>query len=119
MTPTELARLAAMGNLLRPEWPTTSLATYLRRHAHRPYRDVAVALAWVAADPDTKTPARMDGPGPWWAKAEADRAPEPPRDVAAQMRQGAADRGDYGHWVPAARALIRRPIPHHAPEETT
>lgn len=91
MSPTELARLAAMANLLRPQWPISSVTTWLnQRHAARPYRDVAVALAYVAADPDTKTPARMDGPGPWWVTGEAVRTPQPP---------GPSDICDHGRDV--------------------
>ena len=48
MNETELARLAAMGNALRPDWPAQSLKTFLHAFAVNAYRDVAVALAWVA-----------------------------------------------------------------------
>lgn len=65
---TEIERLAAMGNQLRPDWRIDSLQTLIRRdHAHRAYRDVAVVLAWIATDPTTVTPARMNEYGPWWA----------------------------------------------------
>jgi hypothetical protein len=63
----ELQRLAAAANQLRPEWPVRSLLTLLtRNHSARSYRDLAVALAWVACDPSTKTPERLAQPGPWW-----------------------------------------------------
>lgn len=63
----DIARLAAMTNLLRPDWPISSLITWLTNdHAHRTYQDLAVALAWIATDPDTKTPKRMNESGPWW-----------------------------------------------------
>ena len=65
-TDNELQRLAAMANALRPEWPIRSLLTLLTKHAARPYRDLAVALAWVATDARTKTPARLAEAGPWW-----------------------------------------------------
>lgn len=68
---TELERLAAAANQLRPEWPTRSLLTYLRNHhATRAYRDLAVALAYVAVDPATQTPARLGESGPWWGLTE-------------------------------------------------
>ena len=68
---TELERLAAMGNALRPEWPTKSLLTHLRnQHAARAYRDLAVALAYIATDPKTLTPARLAENGPWWRTTE-------------------------------------------------
>jgi len=77
---TEFERLAAMGNALRPDWPVSSLFTHLtREHSHRAYRDVAVALAWIACDQDTATPARMKEDGPWWlATRETAPTPTPP-----------------------------------------
>lgn len=70
MTRTEAARLAAAVNLLRPDWPTRSLETFIGEHlAGRPLRDATVALIWVATDPDTKTPKRALEPGPWWQAA--------------------------------------------------
>jgi hypothetical protein len=62
----EIERLAAMANQLRPEWPVRSLVTLLTKHAARPYRDLAVTLAWIATDAQTKTPARLSEAGPWW-----------------------------------------------------
>jgi hypothetical protein len=71
-----LTRLAAMAHALRPDWPSKSLLTYLHaHHAGRPYRDLAVALTWVAADSATKTPARLDENGPWWQAAAANAEP--------------------------------------------
>ena len=54
LTKTEAERLAAAANALRPDWPVSSLLTYLSKHKARAYRDVAVALAWIATDPQTK-----------------------------------------------------------------
>lgn len=68
----DIGRLAAMAHALRPDWPVKSVATYLHAtHAKRGYRDLAVALAWVAADPSTKTPKRLEENGPWWLAAVA------------------------------------------------
>ncbi|WP_418060784.1 hypothetical protein [Pimelobacter simplex] len=68
MNETEKTRIAAAINQLRPDWPTTSLRTLLDRPmiTHRPRRDVAVALTWVACETDSKTPARVLEAGPWW-----------------------------------------------------
>ena len=60
-------RLAAAGNALRPDWPVKSIMTALLDHRDRAYRDVAVALAYIATDPDTRTPARLKESGPWWS----------------------------------------------------
>lgn len=70
----ERQRLAAMANALRPDWPLKSLYTLLTDDdvlVKRSYRDVAQALAWVGTDPQTKTPARLKEPGPWWGAAAA------------------------------------------------
>lgn len=127
MTPNELARLAAAVNVIRPDWPAASLQTYLAGHAHRPLRDVAVAIVWVATDADTKTPRRMDEAGPWWA---ASRTAETPRavndcprhadgDVAVGVRIDLATGGSEcaGCWADAREApdstptFTRRPPP--------
>lgn len=64
---TETTRLAAAINALRPDWPHASLVTFLTRDlSDRAYRDVAVALTWVACDPATQTPRRVLEAGPWW-----------------------------------------------------
>lgn len=76
MDETQIARLAGMANQLRPDWPINSLITGIRRDlGNRAYRDAAVALAWVAADPDTDVPKRVAENGPWWRAAaiEADK----------------------------------------------
>lgn len=84
---TEIDRLAAMANALRPDWPVSSLRTYLTaRHSHRCYADLAVALATIATDATTRTPKRLDESGPWWQAAQAAsgeriRTPAPPRFV--------------------------------------
>lgn len=79
-TPIETARLAAAINILRPDWPTRSLQTILDRdHTHRPIHDLAVALAWIATDPGTKTPARLAEHGPWWTACTTGSTPTPPK----------------------------------------
>lgn len=78
MTPIELHRLAGAVTCLRPDWPPASIQTFLQRHlAHRPLRDIAVALVTCALDPQTDTPARVLEPGPWWKTAAAQDIPRP------------------------------------------
>ncbi|HLU82340.1 MAG TPA: hypothetical protein VKZ43_02975 [Trueperaceae bacterium] len=73
---TEVERLAAMANALRPDWPIPSLATHIGAHyVGRAYRDVACALAYVATDAQTQTPARLKEQGPWWRVTEESRQP--------------------------------------------
>ncbi len=75
MNENETDRIAAMGNALRPDWPVASLRALLRRPtlANKTRRDMAVALAWVACESETKTPARV---------AEAGRGGTPPQSTA-------------------------------------
>lgn len=71
----EAQRLAAMAHALRPDWPTTSLLTLIRKNLiDRPRRDVAVALTWVACETTTHTPARVLETGPWWQAAAVEGA---------------------------------------------
>jgi len=77
-SPNEIARLAAAVNLLRPDWPTASLQTYLGKHASRPYRDLALAMTWIALDAATRTPARLDEHGPWWTLGNLEATAAPP-----------------------------------------
>lgn len=58
--------------MLRPDWPVNSLVAYLAKtQPNRPYQDLAVALVYIAVDPETKTPARLAENGPWWKAALA------------------------------------------------
>lgn len=69
-------RIAAAMNAVRPDWPINSLRTLLDRPqlADRPRRDVFVALAWVACETATATPARVLEAGPWWRAALVDNS---------------------------------------------
>lgn len=75
MNENEIDRIAAAISQLRPDWPAASIATLIHRHpdlAARPRRDVAVALAWVACQAETATPARVLEAGPWWRATNAE-----------------------------------------------
>jgi hypothetical protein len=61
--------IAGMANIARPDWPIPSLMTQLAKYATRPARDVAVAMVWLAMDPDTDSPGRISQHGPWWEAA--------------------------------------------------
>ncbi len=52
----EIERIAAAMNMLRPDWPKAQLKTLLKdeRITDRPRRDVSVALAWVACEPNCR-----------------------------------------------------------------
>lgn len=73
----ELERVAAMAVALRPDWVLQSVLTNLKaNHGTRPFRDLAVAVAWIATDGDTLTPGRLKEAGPWW-DASTPREPAP------------------------------------------
>lgn len=77
----EIERIAAAMHELRPDWPTSSVRTLIKKHlGHKPRRDVCVALAWVACESGTHTPARvLEQTGPWWRAAgvEGDKSAAP------------------------------------------
>ena len=71
----EAERIAAAMHALRPDWPVSSLLTLIRKKLiDRPRRDVTVALAWVACEAGTATPARVLESGPWWRAAGVEGA---------------------------------------------
>ena len=78
MNRTEIERIAKAINGLRPDWPWNSLVTFIGTHlSERAYRDVAVALAYVACEAETRTPKRVLESGPWWHIGPASTATEP------------------------------------------
>ena len=81
MNEVEISRIAAAISDLRPDWPASSIRSLLNRPElrNRPRRDVAVALAWIACETETNTPARVIEPGPWWRAASVETAGLPPR----------------------------------------
>ena len=119
----ETERLAAMANALRPDWPLKSLTTFIVNElTRRTYREVAIALAWIATDPATDTPKRMLEAGPWWNASRAQaatvsvvvtRCPEHPEHPAAHCPAcEEANRGEVDHdaGVAAVReALAKAP----------
>ena len=115
----ETERLAAMANALRPDWPLKSLTTFIVNElTRRTYREVAIALAWIATDPATDTPKRMLEAGPWWNASRAQaatvsvvvtRCPEHPEHPAARCPACDSRRGevDHGAGVAAVRESLR------------
>lgn len=69
----EADRIAGALHVARPDWPAASIKTLIRKHLmDRPRRDAFVALAWVASEPNSSTPARVLETGPWWIAAAVD-----------------------------------------------
>ena len=76
----ETQRIAAAIHQLRPDWPLSSLRTFIaNKLSDRPRRDVALALTWVACDSETRTPARVLEQGPWWSAVTTDSTPMRPK----------------------------------------
>lgn len=87
----EAERIAAAINVARPDWPTKQLLTLLSddRINKRPRRDIFVALAWIAAEPESTAPYRVLESGPWWAAAAAEHvrsATEEPEVIAPEHK---------------------------------
>jgi hypothetical protein len=71
----EAQRIAAAMHEARPDWPASSVLTLIHRSLiDKPRRDVFVALAWIASEPNSHTPARVLESGPWWRAAGVDGA---------------------------------------------
>lgn len=137
MNTTETERLAASINALRPDWPVASLSTFIAGQlANRAYRDAALALAWVATDPDTRTPARVLEAGPWWNTTRtattdpdpygvpsADRCPYHPDQTkgacprCAQHARTIATPGQAAGYLAQMRQTIRDNQPDQRPQD--
>jgi hypothetical protein len=94
----EAQRIAAAMHELRPDWPASSLLTLIRKHLiGKPRRDVTVALAWVACESGTATPARVLEAGPWWRAVGVDgtgavgRHPFDPKATCSTCGKSEAD----------------------------
>lgn len=135
MNENERDRIAAAMHQLRPDWPAPSIRTLLDRPSlrDRPRRDVAVALAYIACDSKTQTPARVIESGPWWVAASVEgvddrgavRNPFDPQaacDECSQPehRHGPTSGHDFISAHDAARQRSRQhdkpPLPRFRPE---
>ena len=129
-------RIAQAVHDLRPEWPAQSVLTLIGNSDDlrtRAYRDLAVALTFVACDPASLTPGRVREAGPWWAHTNAQRAtvsavtnrcPEHPSERlwdCGPCREAAATDPDavaagLAKLREAAAAIPRRQTIHKHPE---
>lgn len=74
LTDVEVSRIADATAAARPDWSARSIRSIVAaRLRDRAFADVLVALAVVAADPASETPARVLEPGPWWTATRANR----------------------------------------------
>lgn len=129
MSQTEAHRLAAAIHALRPDWPLASLSAFIAKSLmDRPHRDAAVALAWIATDPTTQTPARVLEAGPWWRAVMADngtisavttRCPEHPTRAAWNCPECATGAEPMPEGFKAGLELKRRPRAAHPEPKPT
>ena len=62
----DIQRIAVSVHQIRQQWPVESLKTFIRNRADRMTAlDLHLQLIYVAHDPATTTPARIDQHGPW------------------------------------------------------
>jgi len=107
LTDTEVSRLADGVTGFRPDWPGRSVRAFIAAHLRdRTFADVAVALAVVAADPASETPARVLEPGPWWLATRANR-PTDATFVPGPGADPACSRPGHEHERQAACRLCR------------
>ena len=113
MNKIETARLATAIHALRPDWPTASLKTLIEtRLTDHAWLDATLALAYVALDPNSRTPARVLEAGPWWEAtriATGEQTPIPEFDFQALYRAKAQrmPTEDAAPLIAQARANIR------------
>ena len=69
MNRAEAEQIASAISIIRPDWLQSSIVTLLGKHQHRPARDAMLALVWIAYDPETTSPGRINADGPWWGAA--------------------------------------------------
>ena len=102
----EAEHIADAITAIRPDWLRTSLLTILGRHQHRSARDVHLAMVWIAYDPETKTPGRIDADGPWWGAARTAGVPTAPANPDPKCAR-------HGDWLPclACQREARGPLP--------
>lgn len=132
MDQTQIDRAALAIHALRPDWRADSLRTFIGGQrttaglalADMAWRDVVLALSWVACDPETRVPSRVLSPGPWWEAArpmQVQPTPAPPPLRSTSICQG-CNRDAAGHeavnrmcpsdahpWMTLAEVESRRP----------
>lgn len=91
-------RIAASINAFRPEWPAAQVMTLCGELRDWPALDLFVGLAYVAADPDSKTPYRVREQGPWRTVGRTS-----PADEEARLRA----RREYADRLASAEARSR------------
>lgn len=108
----EAARIAASIHQLRPDWPVASLNTLIAKNLiERPRRDVAVALAWVACEPQSLTPARVLEAGPWWQAVAADAITQPAAGRPPKREEACQLCGRHLGGCACGRRLVRPDAP--------
>lgn len=93
-------RIAAAVNCLRPDWPAASILTLIGNHyRHRPYRDIAVAFTWIAADHNSRTPGRIREDGPWWQAIAVERGGQEPTRAPSPRAHETCNIDGHSGWA--------------------
>lgn len=80
LTDLQARHLAAVLNLIRPDWPTASLLTLLWENREQPsYPALVIAAVTKAQDRTCKTPAPIFIPGAHWPEQVRNKLPALPR----------------------------------------
>lgn len=82
MTPAEAEVIAHAVAIIRPQWQADSMFKMLANHRHRPARQVALALVYLAYDPDVKSPGLLNHDGPHWSVGQLGDATYTPPALA-------------------------------------
>ena len=111
----EAERLAKVLNFLRPDWPTTSLKTWLMVNmSEYSWQDAATVAVNCVCDPATETPARILERGPWWntirpAMLSLEQSP-PPYYQRNEAREDEYSRAEYGEIGTRGAAAVRQAL---------
>lgn len=118
----QIDRIALAIHALRPDWRADSLRTFIANQttkaglplAQMPYRDLAVAFAWIATDDDTRLPTRILELGPWWEATQPNTPTTGPKTPGPPTSQG--QRHLPRLRLPPARTRRDQPAPpRHRP----
>jgi hypothetical protein len=111
MNDNEIRRLAHAIDALRPDWPISSLTTFIRKNmAGWSYRDAAVALVYVACDTKTDgqhasdTPRRVLEQGPWRVAAAVGGSTAMRTHAPKRHEECATHPGHWAHNCGGCRA---------------
>lgn len=112
MTKADAERIADTAVAIRPDWIRASIITILHNHRAKNPRDVHLAMTWLAYDPDTRTPARINETGPWWTLGREPGTPQLP-SFRDRWRHEPKTTPATPETIAAMRQRLRERTPHN------